>query len=106
MAACEEPGPPGQEDLEPAQTRRRLLSAVQPYGLGHSYASLRIREGASITDLANELGHSPQMTLNTYAHVIDELCGAPRLRAAQETVRARHAVAERGLDRVGGDAVG
>jgi hypothetical protein len=46
------------------------------------------------------------MTLNTYAHVIDELRGAPWLPAAQEIVRARRAVAERGLDSVGEDAVG
>jgi hypothetical protein len=46
------------------------------------------------------------MTLNTYAHVIDELRGAPRLPAAQEIVRARQAVAERALDSVGEDAVG
>ena len=30
-------------------------------------------------ELAEELGHSPQMTRNTYAHVIDELRGGPRL---------------------------
>jgi hypothetical protein len=46
------------------------------------------------------------MTLNTYAHVIDELRGAPRLPAAQEIVRARQAAAERGLDSLGDDAVG
>jgi hypothetical protein len=46
------------------------------------------------------------MTLNTYAHVIDELRGAPRLPAAQEIVRARQAVAERGPDRVGEDERG
>jgi hypothetical protein len=47
------------------------------------------REGASITELAEELGHSPQMRLNTYAHVIDELRGAPRRPAEQEIARAR-----------------
>jgi hypothetical protein len=57
---------------------------------------LRIREGASIPELAEELGHSPQMTLGTYAHVIDELRGASRLPAAQEIALARDDVAERG----------
>jgi hypothetical protein len=55
--------------------RDKLGGTEPPYGLRHSYASLRIRQGGSITELAEELGHSPQMTLNTYAHVIDELGG-------------------------------
>jgi hypothetical protein len=46
------------------------------------------------------------MTLSTYAHVIDELRGTRRLPAEQEIARARQAVAERGLDSVGEDAVG
>ena len=31
----------------------------------------------SIVELAAQLGHSPSMTLNTYAHVIAELRGFP-----------------------------
>ncbi len=38
--------------------RDKLGVTEPPYGLRHSYASLRIREGASITELAEELGHS------------------------------------------------
>jgi hypothetical protein len=76
--------------------RDKLGVSEPPYGLRHSYASLRIREGAWITELA----------LNTYAHVIDELRGAPLLPAAQETIRARQAVAERGLDGGRKDALG
>jgi integrase len=79
--------------------------AEPPYGLRHSYASLRIREGASIPELAEELGHSPLMTLTTYTHVIEELRGAPQLPAEQEIVRTRQAVAERGHESVGEDAV-
>jgi hypothetical protein len=86
--------------------RKKLAVAEPPYGLRHSYASLRIREGASIPELAEELGHSPLMTLTTYTHVIEELRGAPWLPAEQEIVRAREAVAERGLESVGEDAVG
>jgi hypothetical protein len=44
------------------------------------------------------------MTLSTYTHVIEELRGAPRPPAEQEIVRARQAVAERGLERVVGGA--
>jgi integrase len=69
---------------------RELLGVTEPpYGLRHSYASLRIHEGALITELAEELGHSPQMTLGTYAHVMDELRGAPRVSAQEEIARAR-----------------
>jgi hypothetical protein len=80
--------------------RDKLGAPEPPYGLRHSYASLRIREGASITELAEELGHSPQMTLNTYAHVIDELRGAPRLPTEQEIARARSDIAQREYPRL------
>ena len=77
-----------------------------PYGLRHSYASLRIREGASIPELAEELGHSPHMTLTTYAHVINELRGAPRLPAAEEVAKARREVDRRGSRAVLLEALG
>jgi integrase len=86
--------------------RDQLRRKEPPYGLRHSYASLRIREGASIPELAEELGHSPQVTLGTYAHVIDELRGAPRLPAEQEIARARDNVAARGTRQVLLEAVG
>lgn len=66
----------------------RGVSAT-PYALRHSYASLRVREGVSIPELAQELGHSPVMTLNTYGHVIEELRGAERLSAEAQVQRAR-----------------
>jgi integrase len=78
--------------------RDRLGVTEPPYGLRHSYASLRIHEGAPITELAQELGHSPQMTLGTYAHVIDELRGAPRASAEEEIARARERIEKRGLE--------
>jgi integrase len=86
--------------------REELQRKEPPYGLRHSYASLRIREGASIPELAEELGHSPQMTLGTYTHVIDELRGAPRLPAEQEIARARAEVATRGHRTVLREALG
>ncbi len=87
------------------ELREQLGVSEPPYKLRHSYASLRIREGASIPELAEELGHSPQMTLGTYAHVIHELRGAPRLPAQQEIARAREEVAERGLERLVREAI-
>ena len=47
---------------------------VHPHDLRHRYASLKLREGVPVTDLAAQLGHSKKsMTLDTYSHVmIDE----------------------------------
>ena len=68
---------------------RVLCIDEPPYTLRHSFASLRIREGASIPELAEELGHSPHMTLNTYSHVIRELRGTPTASAENEVLTAR-----------------
>jgi len=83
--------------------RRRWLSkgaeavnvTCTPYTLRHSFASLLIWEGHSITYVAAQLGHSPAMTLRTYAHVIDELEGADRVPAEVAIRRARDALARR-----------
>jgi integrase len=49
------------------------LGRPRPYDLRHSFASLLIREQkTSIVELADQLGHAPTMTLNTYAHVFAE----------------------------------
>lgn len=40
-----------------------------PYDLRHSFASLLIHESRlSVVEIAQQLGHSPTMTLNTYGH--------------------------------------
>jgi integrase len=42
-----------------------------PHDLRHRYASLKLREGVPVTDLAAQLGHSKKsMTLDTYSHVL------------------------------------
>lgn len=54
--------------------RRRIfdpLTPARPYDLRHTFASLLIWEGRPITYVAQQLGHSPQTCLTTYAHVID-----------------------------------
>ena len=66
-------------------------SGIPPYDLRHAYASLQIRAGLSIPELAEQMGHSPQMTLATYAHVIRELKGLPRVSAEEQIERAREA---------------
>jgi integrase len=67
---------------------------MPPYDLRHAYASLRIRAGASIPELAEELGHSPQMTVGTYTHVIRELEGEPVVSAEEQIELARRAAAQ------------
>jgi integrase len=45
-----------------------------PHDLRHRYASVKLREGVPVTDLAAQLGHSKKsLTLDVYSHVlIDE----------------------------------
>lgn len=53
--------------------KRAGLDHARPYDLRHSFASLLIREQkTSIVELAEQLGHAPTMTLNTYSHVFAE----------------------------------
>lgn len=71
----------GEKPLDPANTRKRFLQALEAAGLRHvtmhslrhSYASIMLSYGASIKALQRALGHaSATMTLNTYAHLIQE----------------------------------
>ncbi len=72
----------------PALERAEVAHAP-PYDLRHAFASLQIRAGASIPELAEQLGHSPAMTLSTYSHVIRELKGEVRLDVDEQILRAR-----------------
>lgn len=69
--------------------RQRSYKGIVPYDLRHTYASLRLWEHASVPELADELGHSASMTLDTYGHVIRELHDAERRDAAEEIRKAR-----------------
>jgi integrase len=47
------------------------LALYSPHDLRHRYASVKIREGVPVTDLAAQLGHARKsMTLDTYSHVL------------------------------------
>jgi integrase len=72
----------------PARTKAGIES-LPPYDLRHAYASLQIRAGMSIPELAEQMGHSPQMTVGTYAHVIRELKGEPIVSNEEQIERAR-----------------
>jgi integrase len=45
---------------------------MRPYDLRHARASQLIASGASIVEVAEQLGHSASMCLGTYSHVISE----------------------------------
>jgi integrase len=45
---------------------------MRAYDLRHSFASQLVREGLSVVEVAAELGHRPEMTLSTYAHLFAE----------------------------------
>jgi integrase len=77
-------------------TKEDPYQGPRPYDLRHSFASLRIHEGElSIPDLASQMGHSPQMLLNTYSHVIAELKGQRKIKADAQIARARAALTKR-----------
>src|SRR3954447_22128731 len=67
--------------------------STRPYDLRHSFASMRIQEGRlTIVELAEQLGHSPAMTLRTYAHVIAEFRGGGQVAPDALIADARGAV--------------
>jgi Phage integrase family len=68
------------------------LPSPRPYDLRHSFASLLIHEGQwSIVEIADQLGHNPNLCLSTYAHVMAELSAAEKVSAEEQIRRARSA---------------
>jgi integrase len=65
------------------------IDSLPPYDLRHAFASLQIRTGMSVPELAEQMGHSPAMTLSTYTHVIRELRGEPIVSAEEQIEDAR-----------------
>lgn len=61
------------------------LAGTRPYDLRHSFASLLINEGLPITEVAQEMGHSPAMCLSVYAHVQEAVKNRV---PAEEAIRA------------------
>ena len=64
------------------------LENPRPYDLRHSFVSLLLAESANVVEVARQAGHSPTVTLSTYAHLFEELDGADRSSAED---RIRHA---------------
>jgi integrase len=65
------------------------INDPRPYDLRHSFCSLLLAEGKGPLEVAEQLGHSPLMTLQTYGHVIDELRGRKKVSAEAEIRKAR-----------------
>jgi integrase len=68
------------------------ISPARPYDLRHSFASLMIQAGYSPVELAAELGHSPTLTLNTYAHVFSEFTRGERIDPGATVASARFGI--------------
>ena len=69
--------------------REMGLTNMRPYDLRHSFASLLFVEGINPAEIAEQLGHSLQMLLSTYTHVIEELRGGERHSAEALIKQAR-----------------
>ena len=65
-----------------------------PKYLRHSCASLLLSEGRNPIEVAEIMGHSPQVLFSTYAHVISELRGTAPTSAEDQIRAARARVAE------------
>jgi integrase len=66
----------------PAAKAAGLAEGSRPRDLRASYASVLIRGGMTVVEVAQELGHSPQMCLRVYGRVFAE---APKRRVKPET---------------------
>lgn len=64
-------------------------AGARPYDLRHSFASLMVQVGYSPVELAAELGHSPTLTLNTYAHLFSEFARGERIDPEAAILSAR-----------------
>ena len=75
----------------PARARADIDAEATPYTLRHSFASPWPTRDAPSTDIARQLGHGADVSLEHYQHVIDELEGSPRL-SAEDAIRQARAV--------------
>lgn len=84
------PGPKTDNGIDAAVRAGIDPSAVpRPYVLRHSFASLLLAAGRAPHDVAQELGHGAQLTINTYGHAIAEYKGRDRIDPDTEIRNAR-----------------
>jgi hypothetical protein len=65
------------------------MGGSRPYDLRHSFASLLIRDCASVVEVARQMGNAPSVTLDAYGHVFDERDAGSRLDPAEAIEAAR-----------------
>jgi integrase len=68
---------------------RRSYAGAVPYDLRHTFASLMFHEQRNPLEIAEMMGHSPQVLFSTYAHVIAELRGGSPISADDQISAAR-----------------
>lgn len=75
--------------LRPACESAGIEADRPAYVLRHAAASLKLASGLSVVETADHMGHSPQMLLRTYSHVIRDLAGRGAVDAEAEVRKAR-----------------
>jgi integrase len=88
-------------EQKPALEAARLNRGIRVYDLRHARATAMIYEGRNPVEIAAEMGHSPQVLLSTYAHVmaehrgerIDPVALIAEARSAYDSVRAERLAA-------------
>jgi len=73
----------------PACRRAGLGAIPRPYDLPHSFASLLLADGRQPLYVAEQLGHSPAVLHNTYAHLFAEYADRRQVDPECEIDRAR-----------------
>jgi integrase len=71
------------------RSKRSSYKGAVPYDLRHSFASLMLAAGRNPLEVAQMMGHSPKILLETYAHVIGEHRGQPSVSAEKRILQAR-----------------
>ncbi|MGO9888952.1 MAG: tyrosine-type recombinase/integrase [Solirubrobacteraceae bacterium] len=73
----------------PACRAAGLEVVPRPYDCRHSFASLLLAEGRQPLYVAQQLGHSLAVLLNTYSHLMAEYAESPAIDAEAEIAKAR-----------------
>ncbi len=76
--------------FKPAVARAGVADTItRPYDLRHACASLMLRTGAPLTEIADHMGHTVATLSSTYSHVIEDLRGAEPVPVDEQIARAR-----------------
>jgi integrase len=75
--------------FKPAARAAGLPDDIRPRDLRGSFATLLLFEGRNIAEVAQQLGHSPEIALRDYISVIDEVDPANLVPADEQIRRAR-----------------